>query len=70
VGEGSVSVERTIRTTDCGIPATRRWYLREVDLRTILYAGLTRDGTRVVEDGEIVKSIRNMCFNESPLFTV
>lgn len=36
---GSASVEEMIRTTEREILVTRRWYLREVDPRTILYAG-------------------------------
>ena len=47
---------------------TRLWYLCEVDPRTILYTGLTRDGTLLVEGGKITKSLRNFRFNESPLF--
>ena len=52
----------------CCILVTRLWYLREVDPRTIMYTGLTRDGTFLVENGKITKSLRNFRFNESPLF--
>jgi predicted Zn-dependent protease len=65
---GSASVEEMIRTTERGILVTRLWYLREVDPRTIVYTGLTRDGTFLIENGKIAKSIRNLRFNESPLF--
>jgi predicted Zn-dependent protease len=65
---GSASIEEMIRTTERGILVTRLWYLREVDPRTIVYTGLTRDGTFLIEDGKISKSIRNLRFNESPLF--
>ena len=47
---------------------TRLWYLRPVDPRTVLYTGLTRDGTFLIENGKISKAIKNMRFNESPLF--
>jgi len=47
---------------------TRLWYLRQVDPRTILYTGLTRDGTFLIENGKISKAIRNFRFNDSPLF--
>ncbi len=57
-----------IRTTVRGILITRLWYLREVDPRTILYTGLTRDGTFLIENGKIARSVRNLRFNESPLF--
>ncbi len=65
---GSASVEEMIRTTERGILITRLWYLREVDPRTILYTGLTRDGTFLIENGMIARSVRNLRFNESPLF--
>lgn len=65
---GSSSMDEMIRSTDRGILVTRLWYLREVDPRTILYTGLTRDGTFLIEQGRISRSIRNLRFNESPLF--
>jgi len=65
---GTQSVEELIKGTTRGILVTRLWYLREVDPRTILYTGLTRDGTFLIENGTITKSLRNFRFNESPLF--
>lgn len=65
---GDATMEAMIRSTDRGILVTRLWYLREVDPRTILYTGLTRDGTFLIEQGRISRSIRNLRFNESPLF--
>jgi predicted Zn-dependent protease len=65
---GTQSVEDLIKGTTRGILVTRLWYLREVDPRTVLYTGLTRDGTFLVENGKITKSLRNFRFNESPLF--
>lgn len=65
---GTQSVEDLIKGTTRGILVTRLWYLREVDPRTVLYTGLTRDGTFLVENGKISKSVKNFRFNESPLF--
>lgn len=65
---GNSSVDEMIRSTDRGILVTRLWYLREVDPRTILYTGLTRDGTFLVENGRVTRSIKNFRFNDSPLF--
>ena len=65
---GSTSMEDMIKSTQRGILVTRLWYLRQVDPRTILYTGLTRDGTFLIENGKISKSIKNFRFNESPLF--
>jgi len=67
---GTQSIEDLIKGTTRGVLVTRLWYLREVDPRTILYTGLTRDGTFLIEDGKITKSLRNFRFNESPLFVL
>jgi predicted Zn-dependent protease len=65
---GTTSVDQMIKDTDRGVLVTRLWYLREVDPRTILYTGLTRDGTFLIENGKVTKAIRNFRFNDSPLF--
>ena len=65
---GTQSTDDLIKGTRRGVLVTRLWYLREVDPRTILYTGLTRDGTFLVENGAITKALRNFRFNESPLF--
>ena len=68
MGGGTATVDDMIRSTDRGILVTRLWYLRQVDPRTILYTGLTRDGTFLIENGKLSKSVKNFRFNESPLF--
>lgn len=65
---GDSSVEDMVRSTERGVLVTRLWYLREVDPRTILYTGLTRDGTFLIENGKISKAVKNFRFNDSPLF--
>ncbi|MEP7381055.1 MAG: TldD/PmbA family protein [Gemmatimonadota bacterium] len=65
---GPSTVEDMIKATPRGILVTRLWYLREVDPRTILYTGLTRDGTFLIENGKISKAVKNFRFNDSPLF--
>jgi predicted Zn-dependent protease len=65
---GTTSLDDMIKSTPRGILVTRLWYLREVDPRTILYTGLTRDGTFLIENGKISKAIKNFRFNDSPLF--
>jgi predicted Zn-dependent protease len=59
---GTKSLDDLIQGTERGVLVTRLWYLREVDPRTILYTGLTRDGTFLVENGKITKSLRNFRF--------
>ena len=65
---GDATTEQMIASTPRGILVTRLWYLRQVDPRTVLYTGLTRDGTFLIENGKITKSVKNLRFNESPLF--
>ena len=65
---GTTSVDDMIKSTSRGILVTRLWYLREVDPRTILYTGLTRDGTFLIENGKVTKAVKNFRFNDSPLF--
>jgi predicted Zn-dependent protease len=65
---GTTSIDDMIKSTPRGVLVTRLWYLRQVDPRTILYTGLTRDGTFLIENGKITKAIKNFRFNESPLF--
>jgi len=65
---GDSSIEQMIASTERGILVTRLWYLRQVDPRTILYTGLTRDGTFLIENGRIARAVRNFRFNDSPLF--
>ncbi|MGQ0714509.1 MAG: TldD/PmbA family protein [Gemmatimonadaceae bacterium] len=65
---GPSSLEEMIASTPRGILVTRFWYIRSVDPRTILYTGLTRDGTFLIENGTITKAIKNLRFNESPIF--
>ncbi len=64
---GDASTEELIKSTKKGILITRLWYIRQVDPQTLLYTGLTRDGTFYIEDGEIKYPIKNMRFNESPI---
>jgi len=65
---GTTSIDDMIKSTPRGILVTRLWYLRQVDPRTILYTGLTRDGTFLIENGKVTKAIKNFRFNDSPLF--
>jgi predicted Zn-dependent protease len=65
---GTESIDDMIKSTPRGVLVTRLWYLREVDPRTILYTGLTRDGTFLIENGKISKAVKNFRFNDSPLF--
>lgn len=64
---GNASIEDMIKDTKKGILVTRFWYIRAVDPQTLLYTGLTRDGTFFIENGVIKHPIKNFRFNESPV---
>lgn len=64
---GTASIDDMIKSTKRGILVTRTWYIRSVDPQTLLYTGLTRDGTFFIEDGKIAYPVKNFRFNESPV---
>lgn len=65
---GEASIADMVASTQRGVLVTRFWYIRPVDPRTILYTGLTRDGTFLIENGRVTRAIKNMRWNESPIF--
>ena len=65
---GEASLEEMIASTARGLLVTRLWYIRPVDPRTILYTGLTRDGTFLIENGKVTRAVKNLRWNESPIF--
>jgi len=64
---GNQSLADMIKNTERGILVTRFWYIRAVDPQTLLYTGLTRDGTFYIENGQLKFPVKNFRFNESPI---
>ncbi len=64
---GGASLDELVKGVKRGVLVTRMWYIRPVDPQTLLFTGLTRDGTFYVENGEIKYAIKNFRFNESPV---
>jgi predicted Zn-dependent protease len=64
---GNSSIEDMIKSTERGILVTRFWYIRFVDPQTVLFTGLTRDGTFLIEQGRLKYAIKNFRFNETPV---
>ncbi len=64
---GDASLDDLIQNTKKGILVTRFWYIRSVDPQTLLFTGLTRDGTFYIENGQIRYPVKNFRFNESPI---
>jgi predicted Zn-dependent protease len=65
--ESGASLESMIASTKRGLLLTCLWYIREVDPQTLLLTGLTRDGVYLVEEGEVIGTVNNFRFNESPV---
>jgi len=61
------TLEDLVGRIERGLLLTCLWYIRDVDPATLLLTGLTRDGVYLVEQGEIVASVNNFRFNESPV---
>ena len=61
------SLEDIVASTERGLLLTCLWYIREVDPRTLLLTGLTRDGVFLIEGGEVTAAVNNFRFNESPV---
>ncbi|MFQ5864246.1 MAG: TldD/PmbA family protein [bacterium] len=62
---GSSTLEKMIQSTKKGILVTRFWYIRLVDSKRIILTGTTRDGTFLIDNGEITHGIKNLRFNQS-----
>jgi predicted Zn-dependent protease len=67
---GTATLEELIKGVDRGILVTRFWYIRSLDPQTLLFTGLTRDGLFLIEKGQITRAIKNMRWNESPIFAL
>jgi predicted Zn-dependent protease len=67
INAGDSSVEDMIAATERGILVTRFHYTNMIHpVRTVL-TGMTRDGTFLVEDGEVVGGVKNLRFTQSIL---
>ncbi|MCP2167750.1 metallopeptidase TldD-related protein [Goodfellowiella coeruleoviolacea] len=64
---GGPSLPELIASTVDGLLLTSLWYLRDVDPRTLLLTGVTRDGVHLVRDGEVVAAVDDFRFNDSPV---
>jgi predicted Zn-dependent protease len=64
---GGSSLEEMIASTEKGVLVTRFHYTNIVDPIKTVITGMTRDGTFLIEDGEITTPIKNMRFTQSIL---
>jgi predicted Zn-dependent protease len=59
------SVLDLVRQVPRGLLVTDHWYTRVLDPRTLVMTGLTRNGVWLIDDGEIVRPVRNFRFTQS-----
>ncbi len=64
---GTGSIEELIAGVDRGILIRRFWYIRFVDQKTLKLTGMTRDGVFLVQNGKIVKPLKDFRWNWRPL---
>jgi predicted Zn-dependent protease len=64
---GGPTLDDMIASSGRALLVTSFWYTREVDDQTLLLTGLTRDGTYLVEGGEVVGAVTNFRWNDSPV---
>jgi predicted Zn-dependent protease len=66
-GAPAQSIQDLMKHTDRAILVTNFWYIRPVNPRDLMLTGMTRDGTFLIEKGEIVSAVKNFRFHESPI---
>ncbi len=64
---GESSLEEMVRSTRKGIYVTRFHYTNVVEPMRAVLTGMTRDGTFLIEEGEIKRPLKNLRFTESVL---
>ncbi|MBI4029187.1 MAG: TldD/PmbA family protein [Candidatus Blackburnbacteria bacterium] len=62
---GTKSLEEMVKGVKRGLLVTRLWYVRFLNPRSLSITGMTRDGTFLIENGEIASGVRNLRFNQS-----
>ena len=62
---GAATKEDLLGSVRRGILVTRFWYTRTVHPLSVTVTGMTRDGTFLIENGQVVAPIRNLRFTQS-----
>ena len=62
---GEATIGDLIKSVKRGVLISRFWYIRPLNPRMLTQTGITRDGTFLIENGEIVRPVTNFRFNES-----
>lgn len=64
---GDVTKAEMVAATKRGILVSRFWYTRAVHPLSVVMTGMTRDGTFLIEDGQITRPLSNLRFTQSYL---
>jgi predicted Zn-dependent protease len=64
---GKDSKQAMLDRTERGLWVTRLHYVNPVDRKKAILTGMTRDGTFLIEDGEIVGPVKNLRFTQNML---
>jgi predicted Zn-dependent protease len=67
---GTATLDELIAGVERGVLVTRFWYIRSLDPQTLLSTGLTRDGLFLIEKGKVTRPVKNLRWNESPVFAL
>ena len=65
VAPGDRSPQQLVSSMERGLLVTEFWYTRILDPKTQVVTGLTRNGTFLVEGGEVVGGVANLRFTQS-----
>jgi PmbA protein len=64
---GEATLQDMIQSTERGIYVTRFHYTRPVEPKQVIITGMTRDGTFLIENGEIAYPVKNLRFTQGYL---
>ena len=67
LGTGTSTKDEMIKSTKKGIWVSRFWYTRPVHPLKVIVTGMTRDGTFLIENGEVTQPVRNFRFTQGYL---
>lgn len=62
---GRRSITDMIRSVKRGLIITRFWYVNALHYKQLILTGMTRDGTFLLENGEITRPVKNLRFTQS-----
>lgn len=65
IAPGDKTREEMIKNVKRGLLVTRLWYVRVLNPKMLNVTGMTRDATFLIENGKIVRPVKNLRFNQS-----